>query len=231
MFLVTKPAAPVVGSPTRCASAIGSGKAGPETGRCRRNAHASRAAEVRRHDQATVFGGILQERATNPPSFHWIDAPCGRQCGIEHLERAVDCVAAEDSRHGALYPYTQLPGCVTRQWQQREVLSELVAIVNQLHLPGVEHRENAVLKAGQLERIAAGLAVLLLPILELAPAHEITRVGKGRYPPTVVQARVPADMIDMKVGAEHDVHRLWPVRPPAPSGRESRSAGAGGTPQ
>jgi len=165
---------------------------------------------VRRHDQPTAFGGILQEHTTNPPSFHWIDAPRGRQCGIEHLQRAVDRVAAEDSRHGALYPYPQLPGRVTRQRQQREAPPEIVAIVNKLHLPGVENRQDAVLKAGQLYGIAAGLAVLLLPILELAPAHEIARVGKGRHPPTVAQARVPADMIDVKVGAKHNVHRLWP---------------------
>ena len=79
-------------------------------------------------------------------------------------------------------------------------------------MPNIEqnfNRQNAILKAGQLYCIAIGLAVLLLPILELAPAHEIARVGKGRYPPTVVQARVPADMIDVKVGTEHDVHRLW----------------------
>ena len=164
---------------------------------------------MRRHDQPTAFGGILQERTTNPPSFHWVDASCGRQCGIEYLQRAVDRVAAEDSRHGALYPYTQLSRGVTRQRQQLKVPPQFVAIVNELHLPGLENRQDAVLKAGQLYCIATGLVVLLLPILELAPAHEIARVGKGRYPPTVVQARVPADMIDVKVGTEHDVHRLW----------------------
>ena len=78
-------------------------------------------------------------------------------------------------------------------------LSRALAIVNELQLSGLKNGQHAVPKGGQLDCIAAGFAVLLLPILELAPAGEIARVGKGRDPPAVAQTRVPADMIDVKV--------------------------------
>src|SRR5262249_46548148 len=49
-----------------------------------------------------------------------------------------------------------------------------------------------------------------LPVPQLAPADQVARVGEGRDPAAVEQARIPADVIDVQVGAEHEVDRLRP---------------------
>src|ERR1700722_7360649 len=42
-------------------------------------------------------------------------------------------------------------------------------------------------------------------MLELAPAEQIFGTRKGRYPASVVKPRVPADVVDMEMGAHHEV--------------------------
>src|SRR4030095_3219662 len=47
-------------------------------------------------------------------------------------------------------------------------------------------------------------------MLELAAADDGAGIGKGRHPAAVFQARVPADMIPVQVGAHHVVDILDP---------------------
>src|SRR5262245_32402956 len=51
---------------------------------------------------------------------------------------------------------------------------------------------------------ATGIA-LRHPIGKLAATEQIARVGKGRLPAAIVLPRIPADVIDMQMGAEHQV--------------------------
>ncbi len=48
------------------------------------------------------------------------------------------------------------------------------------------------------------LGVLGLPMGQLALAEDVSRLGEGRHPAAVLQPGVPADMVDVQVGA-HDV--------------------------
>ena len=50
--------------------------------------------------------------------------------------------------------------------------------------------------------------VLARPMLELDAAHQVTRIGEGRDPASLYQHRVPADVIDMEMGADRRVDRL-----------------------
>ncbi len=50
--------------------------------------------------------------------------------------------------------------------------------------------------------------LLVAPMRELDPAHQIAGLRKGRSPFPVNQHRVPADMVDMQMGAQHRVDRL-----------------------
>ena len=125
------------------------------------------------------------------------------------MQRTVDRIAAEHGRHGTRCPHAYLAGCVTPQRQQRQTGREFVPIVDEIDPARFDDRQDAVFDAGQLQRVAVD-ALLLPPILEVAPVHEIARIGKGRHPATVLQPRIPVDMVDMQVGAEHNGDRLRP---------------------
>ena len=50
--------------------------------------------------------------------------------------------------------------------------------------------------------ITAGVAQMR-PVLPLAPPEEVSRLGKGRYPFAIDQARVPAHVIEVQMRAQH----------------------------
>ena len=64
----------------------------------------------------------------------------------------------------------------------------------------------SVFEAWQLHPIADGVSIPLLPVLELTPACEVARIGKRGHPAAIVQTRVPTNMIDVEVRAEHEIH-------------------------
>ena len=47
--------------------------------------------------------------------------------------------------------------------------------------------------------------VLRHPVVELTATEQIARLGKGRLPTAIVLPRIPADVIDMQMGAEHQI--------------------------
>ena len=49
---------------------------------------------------------------------------------------------------------------------------------------------------------------VVAPVGVLDPAHQVARVGEGRTPAPVDQHGVPADVVDVQVGAQHGVDRL-----------------------
>ena len=84
-----------------------------------------------------------------------------------------------------------------------------VRAVEQNRLPGLDHRQHAVavgaaaLRVGVRRGVATRIAVFVL-----GPGEQILGVRKGRDPAPVTQHRVPADVIGVQMGAEHDVDVL-----------------------
>ena len=118
----------------------------------------------------------------------------------------MDRITAEHCRCTAIRANTQLPGRMTRQWQQCEAFGQLIPIINQIQQACLENGQHAVFEARQLHRIAAGFLILLLPVLELTPACEVARIWERGHPAAIVQTRVPTNMIDVQVRAEHEIH-------------------------
>ena len=170
------------------------------------NAHAASAAEVRGHDQQIIVDCILQQRTPNARSFEHVDASVGRQFGIQHLHWSVDRITAENCRRTAIRANAQLPGSVARQWQQCQAFGQVLAIIDEIQQPCLGNRQHAVFEARQLHPIADGVSIPLLPVFELTPACEVARLGKRRHPAAIVQTRVPTNMIDVQVRAEHEIH-------------------------
>ena len=76
---------------------------------------------------------------------------------------------------------------------------------------GLDDRQHGVGDPGHGCRI---LLLLLRPVRELALRHHVFRLRERRHPASVLEPRVPADMIPMQVGA-HDVIDVLRLDPDA----------------
>src|SRR5262249_20210835 len=80
----------------------------------------------------------------------------------------------------------------------------------------------AVFEGAAVRRVLAPL-MKPLPVCELAPRHDVPRVGEGRDPTSVVEPSVPADMIPGQMRAHHIIN-VFGLDPDAGEIREIRRA-------
>ena len=101
-----------------------------------------------------------------------------------------------------------MAGRMAARRDQIDLVADLVISVHQIDQAGIDDRLNRIREGLVLDHVPAvrGEQILALaPIFELVPFEQIAGVGEGRHPLAVDQHRVPADMIDMEMGAEHDI--------------------------
>ena len=96
------------------------------------------------------------------------------------------------------------PRGVADRRHEGDLVADPVIGLDQIDQPGIVHRFHRV---GEDRRHVVAL-VLAPPMIELDPPHQVPRPRKSRQPFPVDQHRVPADMIDMEVRAQHRVDRL-----------------------
>src|SRR5208337_3734412 len=75
-----------------------------------------------------------------------------------------------------------------------------IVVAHQFCLPSFHDWKHAIGEVRQRH-----LSVLLRPIVEFAFRNEIARLGESRRPTPALQPRVPADMIDMQMGAHDEI--------------------------
>ena len=120
----------------------------------------------------------------------------------------MDRIPAKEGPDRPVRPHPHLAGRMAGQRHQLQPGPEFITVVHQLRPPRLQDGQHAVLETAQLQGIAVGPAALVLPVPQLEPADQVARVREGRDPAAVEQARIPADVIDVQVGAEHEVDRL-----------------------
>src|SRR5665213_3069057 len=64
------------------------------------------------------------------------------------------------------------------------------------------------------------LQFLLAEMLKITSRKEVTRVCEGRNPLAVSEARIPADMVKMKMGAQHQINVIRGQAKPGQIGKE-----------
>src|SRR3954454_5597529 len=88
-----------------------------------------------------------------------------------------------------------------------QVLVDGVAAAPQNGLPGILDGGDAVLVGVLIDQRAQRPCVVeRIPIVEVFVAKQVGGVGKSGNPLTIFQHRVPADMVEVKVGADNDIH-------------------------
>ncbi len=118
---------------------------------------------------------------------------------------------------GMLSARTDIDAAMARRvawrWRQPDIVVELKVVIDQQRLSGSNDRL-AIIRpdiAAAAGTVAA-LARFFFPGGIFAFVEDVLRIRKCRHPAAITQHRVPAGMVDVKVGAEHviDVFELQP---------------------
>lgn len=103
-------------------------------------------------------------------------------------------------------PHSNVAARMTRRWNDGQSIVERMLSVNDDRLSGFDDRQNAVAigKAALKVRLGGRIAPRVAQVV-LEPGKDIFCFGESWNPTTVLQHRIPADVIGMKMGAEDDV--------------------------
>ena len=91
---------------------------------------------------------------------------------------------------------------------QRQATAHAVLARHELRLLRLDDGQHRIVVGVDLEGLGAGPLGLGLPEVMVGARHHVLGVGKGRHPLAVLQPRVPADMVDVQMGAHHEVDLL-----------------------
>jgi hypothetical protein len=170
---------------------------------------AVRRAEMRRQQQRVAVAAVVEDRAARRARLRRLLAEAAVPVGPEDLHRLVQRIARKDRRVVARFELEHaVAGGVAEGVLEEEALDDLRAVVDELDLAGLDHRHDAVLDDGDVLRQRQVAAGRRLPVLELAAREDVLGVREGRHPLAVDQPRVPADVVDVQVRADHQRHVL-----------------------
>src|SRR6185369_5265052 len=162
--------------------------------------------EVRGEDEHAAIGVALDEVLSSLPGAAAVVAELAVPLRLGHLDGAVHEIAGEHGLAGRRgEPDGDVAGGVSGRRLEAQAGRDLVVLVDERDPPGGDHGHHAVGDA------AGGLAPLLglpLPELPLLAVDHVARPGKRRHPALALQARVPADVIDVQVRADDGVDLL-----------------------
>ena len=146
----------------------------------------------------------LEERAACPARGLGVDVEVARPGRLGTLHRVMHQVAGDD---GVLAlradAHAHVPGRVARRRLQPDLVAQAMIGLDEVREARVEDGPDGV-----AEDFAVRVVPRRAPVRPLRPAKEIARPGEGRDPAAVDQHRVPADVIDVEMGADDEVERL-----------------------
>jgi len=101
-------------------------------------------------------------------------------------------------------PYADMAGGIAQGRDEVDLVAQPVIGLDEIGKISIPNRRHRV---GEHRSHVIALT-LPRPMRELDAAHQIARIWEGRDPASVDQHRVPSDMVDMEMGANHGVDRL-----------------------
>ena len=150
------------------------------------------------------FGVTLAQRLARARGLRRVGAEARRQLRIGQLHRRVDHVAGKHTVRAAAVGMQQAGARrVAVGGFQVQALGKLVVALDQIGQACLHHRQHAVGEGAVICRRVP--ALLAFPVLVFAAPENVACIGKGRHPAPVLQAGVPADMVGVQMGAEHEV--------------------------
>jgi hypothetical protein len=160
----------------------------------------------REHERAGL-GGHSEQLVPRGPRFGGVLAEARVGVRLHDLLRGVHEIADEQRPVAAGF---QVQHGRTRRVPGREVEPQPpvdpVRAVPQLDQPGLVHGRDAVFEhvlvaPPEHARVVVGG----VPEVEVPPRHEVGGVGEGGYPRPAVEPGVPADVVGVQVGVDHEI--------------------------
>ena len=84
----------------------------------------------------------------------------------------------------------------------------LMVALDHYRLAGFDDRQHRIVERAVIDLAFALGGPFRFPVRVFALGEEVLRVGEGRHPAAVLEFGVPAHVIDMQMGAHHEVDRL-----------------------
>ena len=131
--------------------------------------------------------------------LHLVTVDDRGELGVVDLHRGVDHVAGDDRPlTGRFDDDGDVPGGVPRGRLEPHVVADAMVDGHQVGQAGFVDGGHRVTEHVVAEEVGGGL-----PVLVLGPGEQVAGVGERRQPPAVDQTGVPADVVDVQVGADH----------------------------
>src|SRR6266404_8087065 len=163
-------------------------------------------AEMGRQHQGAAVRAMLQHPAPGGPRLYAIGAGFAVPGRVIDLERVMHDVTDEDRAILAGREFDRhMARRVPRRRLDQEVVVQRVRSLHDLGPARFHHRQHAVLEGGTP---AGRVPIDGVVGFELRLAEHVSGVGEGGNPAAVREPRVPADAVDMHMGAEDEVHLL-----------------------
>ena len=164
---------------------------------------------MRGHDDGPAVGVLLHQRASRRRRLHHVGIGAARQVRKKQLKLMVDRIAGEGTALAAALDVDHHEaGCVAGAWLKRYAFFEFEIVGHEDRLLGALDRHHAILERQYVHVVAIALGVHRIPVVVLALGHDVLGVGECRHEAAIDQARVPADVIPVQVGAHHVVDLL-----------------------
>ena len=165
--------------------------------------------EVRRHQQGALLDAVGQQRVPALAREVEVLAEAAVPLPQRHLHGIVQGIAGEDR---ALAARIEIDADLARRMAgrglQRQATAHAVLARHELRLLRLDDRQHRIVVGVDLEGLGARPLGLGLPEVVVGARHHVLGVGEGRHPLAVLQPRVPADMVDVQMGAHHEVDLL-----------------------
>lgn len=101
--------------------------------------------------------------------------------------------------------YGDVAGCMPRGRFDGQAVVERVSVVYEHGLPRLNHGQHTIVENITLGGHQVMFGVFFVPAFQLFALENIAGVAKRRYPPSVDQLGVPADVVGMKMRAHDEV--------------------------
>jgi hypothetical protein len=152
-------------------------------------------------DFAALFGRVFEQAAARRYGLIHVAIVFEMPVRMGALGAGVQRVAGNDRlRPVAGEPYRDVARRVARCGDQRYLVAKFVAVSDHFCLPRCNHWQDAFL-VGDAAAFREGFVVGLW--------QKIFGIGKRRNPSTIGQFGIPADMVDVQVGAQDEIDVIW----------------------
>src|SRR5580704_8005963 len=162
---------------------------------------AARRGEVRSKDRHWTVGVALEEFATRPTRHLTFPIEPAIPLRMNALHRMMHQVTGNHrllaSRGDS---HAEMAGSMSGSRLEPDLVADSMGIFDQIDQTCVDDRPHRV-----FDRIARELVLLHRPVSPFLAADETARLGEGRHPAVVHQGRIPADVVDVQMGAQHRI--------------------------